>query len=307
MLRYRLLIASIIAEIAGILCYVLNPWITDQAIDFMWSIQAANNLLSNTDPYHRLAHEHFIPYPLIAAIIGLPIAWLPPRLAASLFLGLSSGLLAFGLTRNGQWWRLLVFVSAPYAMALKSVQWSPLLFAVLLLPTLIPVTLCKPTLGMAVAIQRMTWRRFAACAAFGLMSLIIMPDWPLRWFPQTQAYGGFIPLFVVPFGPLMLLALASWRTEQARHLLLMSLVPQHRYFYDALLLWHLPSTPLTMLCLTVVSWFALIAVYWLQDWGVAPQLTIFFLYLPALLIVQWPVTRNMLRTAYRKWESARGL
>lgn len=285
MLRHRLFIAVVIAETTGLLCYLLNPWITDQAIDFMWSVQAARDILANVDPYHRPFHQHFIPYPLTAAILAFPVAWLPLRLACAVFFGASSGLLAFGLTKDKQWWRLLVFASAPYYMAIKSIQWSPLLFATLLLPILMPVTLCKPTVGLVVAVQRMTRNRLIACIIFGLLSLIIMPDWPLRWLPQTRAYGGFIPLFVLPLGPLLLLATMRWHTEQARHLLLLACIPQQRYLYDTLLLWYIPQTPLSMLGLTALSWFAIKAVYLVRDWDSASQFAVILLYLPALMMV----------------------
>src|SRR5690349_4248310 len=62
--------------------------------------------------------------PITAALPFLLLLPLPLDLAASLFIGLSSALLVFGLTRTGQYWRLLVFLSFPYWYAVLTIQWA---------------------------------------------------------------------------------------------------------------------------------------------------------------------------------------
>lgn len=116
----------------------------------LWALMAGRTLLSGIDPYGWRPAIDMVPYPLPAAFIGSLFAAVPLRLAAGSLFGLSAGLLAFGLTRFGQGWHLLVFLSAPFLLATKSIQWSPLVYAMLLLPALSPLWVIKPTIGGAV-------------------------------------------------------------------------------------------------------------------------------------------------------------
>ena len=60
-----------------------------------------------------------------------------------MFYGISSALMAFGLTRHG-YYRLLVFFAYPYWAGMLAAQWGPLLMASAFFPFLLPTTLVKP-------------------------------------------------------------------------------------------------------------------------------------------------------------------
>jgi hypothetical protein len=67
-----------------------------------------------------------------------------------------------------------------------------------------------------------------------LVSLAVMPDWPVRWWHathKTAAVNYSVPL-VAPGGILLLLAALRWRTPEGRLLLVMSCVPQSMLMYD---------------------------------------------------------------------------
>jgi hypothetical protein len=99
-----------------------------------------------------------------------------------------------------------VFLSPCYLMALKHIQWAPLFFAAVLVPALAPLIPVKPTLGLAVAATT-RWSRANLFVMFALVAVAfaLQPDWPWRWYPQTQSYYGFMPLLTFP-GWLLILA-----------------------------------------------------------------------------------------------------
>jgi hypothetical protein len=98
-------------------------------------------------------------------------------------------------------------------------------------------------------------------------------------------YARFIPLLVFP-GPLLALTLFRNRSNDARLLLLMALVPQ-RWFYDMLILWIIPKSWRELSVTVLISWAAGI---W--RWYHVPhsftevgRIAVIFLYLPMLAIV----------------------
>ncbi|NJN65953.1 MAG: hypothetical protein HC884_04175 [Chloroflexaceae bacterium] len=283
----------LIAMLVGLACFVgcalvrvHTPPGASYDGDIWFPLCAANLMLAGEDPYGGPCTVSWkgVIYPsnpLTTVLVVFPLLPWKDGIAGPFFIGLSSTLLAAGLLRGGEWWRLLAFLSAPYWSALVVVQWSPLLLALLYFPALLPLALAKPHVGLPVFLMRFTLFRALMGAIFVLLTLLIDPSWPLRWLPQTRSYGGYIPLLVFPIGLVLLAALWRWRHEQARFLLLMSLVPQ-RGFYDALLLWYLPRTPGQMVGLTLASWIGYAAV----GGGVSiPFLVVGSIYGLALLLV----------------------
>lgn len=221
--------------------------------------------------------------PVTTAIIVSPLLPLPPLLAVAVFIGLSTALLSFGLTRTG-FERLLVLSAFPYWHAIQVVQWSPLLFASALLPWLLPLTLAKPHVGAPIALTRLTWKRCVGCIVLLGLSLLVLPTWPLHMLNGVGTPGDYrIPILTLPLGPVMALALIRWKSPRARLLLLFALVPQ-RLFYDIFLLWLIPQTRREILVLSFLSWIS----YFL--WFFFPvldgmTLIMLFTYLPCLLMV----------------------
>ncbi|WP_129671599.1 hypothetical protein [Candidatus Chloroploca sp. Khr17] len=288
----RFWLACGIGIIAGLLVNVVHPNFDQALTDIGWAFQAARDLVANRDPYRHPVSPHLVPYPLTAAIVVMPWALLPDNLGIMLFFGGGSALLAYGLLRDGQYWRLIVFVSPAYVMALKSIQWSPLLMAVFFFPMLAPLLLAKPTLALPIALT-MRWNRYAiiGTAAIVGLSLLVMPDWPVRWITQTGQYQGFVPVFTWA-GPLLLTSLFFWRNRQARLFFLLTITPQHYFFYDQLLLWMIPQTRRQMIVLTLTAWSGFLYVWQTHPtlWTSRPYL-LGFIYLPALLIVLWQQAR----------------
>ena len=248
----RLLIAVAIGVVSMLACWWLMSRLHIGAWDFNWALRAADDLLHHRDVYsHPYAHQ--IPYPLPAALIAVPLVKLPRELAGAVFFGASSAILAFGLMRHG-YSRLLIFLAYPYWAALMTVQWTPLIAAVGVIPALLPLTLVKPQTGLPVALTHLTWRGVVLTIVVFLLSLLISPTWPLRWLSQLGGYEFFVPLLVLP-GPLLVFALARRRDPDSHLLLLTALIPQ-RWFYDTFILWLIPKTRKEILATAAVSWGA---------------------------------------------------
>ncbi len=169
----RILIAASIGLASGFFCWLLLTHFQLGAADFTWAIRAAQDLLAHRNPYSTPLQL----YPLPVAIFGLPFVWMRPEIAAGVFYGISSALLAFGLSREG-YHRLLIFLAYPYWAGILTAQWPPLIMASAFFPFLLPATLAKPQIGLPVALTHLSRSGVLACIAVLLLSLAIMPRWP---------------------------------------------------------------------------------------------------------------------------------
>ena len=226
-------------------------------------------------------------YPLLAGFIGLPFLALKPEIAAGAFYGLSAGLLAFGLSRDG-WHRLLVFMAYPFWAGVLTAQWAPAIAAAAFFPLLLPLTMMKPQVGFPVATTHLTRKGAIACGIVLALSLAIMPRWPLWWLHQFGNYEHFIPILVWP-GPLLALAMIRYRRREAWLLFMAAFMPQ-RWFFDAFTLWLIPKSRREIVLTSAASWGAGI---W--RWYYAPhtfaevgRIAVIFLYLPMLVLLLWP-------------------
>ncbi|NJP05892.1 MAG: hypothetical protein HC837_09855 [Chloroflexaceae bacterium] len=260
--------------------------------DLEWPMVAAQMLVAGEDPYTykiRMSDGSMAAmYPLTTTLIAAPLAFFPPRLTGALFVGIASALLAFGLTGQRQWWRLLVFVSCPYIVAVQYAQWPILLSAAYFLPWLLPVVIAKPHLGAVVALcGRWSPTTLGITVALVLLSFVLYPTWPFAFLAHTSAYDGAIPLLVLPFGPLLLLLIPYWRNRPTRYLLLLSIVPQ-RLIYDLMMPLIVARSPRVLLMLTAISWaFALFAAYPDMLW----QIAVVGIYGP-LAVEAWLIQRS---------------
>jgi len=279
-MRWRIAISAAIGLASGGFCWFLMRHLHQDAADFRWALRLAHRLLARENPYDT----PFEQYPLTAGLFALPFVRLQPELAAALFWGISSALLAFGVTRHG-YHRLLIFFAYPYWAALLTVQWSPIIAASAFFPLLLPLTLAKPQVGLPVLLTRPSRVGWAACILVGLLSVILMPGWPRQWLRQMGGYEHFFPLLVLP-GPLLLLALLRCRDRDARFLFLSAIMPQ-RWFFDSFTLWLIPQSRREVIWTVFFSWGAGI---W--RWYHIPhsstevgRWTVVFLYLPMLAVV----------------------
>jgi hypothetical protein len=299
-MRARIAASLAIGTVSGLFCWYLLHRFHQGAADFQWAIRGAQHLLKHSNPYDTPLEQ----YPMTAALFGVPFVGLTRELAAGIFFGISSGLLAFGLTRDG-YTRLLVFLAFPYWAAMLTAQWSPLIMASAFFPLLLPVTLAKPQVGLPVAVTHLTCKGVVACAVWCALSLVLMPKWPLLWWKQLGNYQHFIPLLVLP-GPLLLLALLRYRTRDAWLLLVSAMMPQ-RYFFDSLILWLIPKSRRELLGTAALSWGAGVwrwyhmptSFHQLGRW------TILFIYLPMLVVVLWPEIQSRWRVPRKTAEGQR--
>lgn len=286
-MRLRLLTAVAIGMGSCLFTWFLLSRLHQGAADFSWTIRAARYMLAHTNPYDTPLEQ----YPLTAAVFAVPFLPLSPEWAAALFLGISSGLLAFGLTREG-YHRLLVFFAYPYWAAVLTAQWSPLITAGAFFPLLLPAVMAKPQVGLPVFLTHLSKRGILACLVVFLLSLLAMPKWPFLWIRQFGYYQHFIPLLVIP-GPLLLLTLFWYRDRKAMLLLLVALMPQ-RWFFDSLTLWLIPRTRRETLATAACSWGAGIWrwYHFPHTFTQVGRWAVIFIYLPMLLVVLrqklWP-------------------
>jgi hypothetical protein len=279
-MRWRIALSAAIGIGSGAFCWYLMKHLHQDAADFRWALHLVHRLLARQNPYDTPLEQ----YPLTAGLFALPFVRLQPELAAGIFWGISSSLLAFGLTRHG-YSRLLIFLAYPYWAGIITVQWSPIIAASAFFPLLSPVTMAKPQIGLPVFLTRLSLKGLLACVVVAILSLVVMPNWPWLWLRQTGNYEHFIPLLVLP-GPLLLLALLRYRERDAWLLLLAAIMPQ-RWFFDSFILWLIPQSRRQIIWTVFFSWGA-----GLWRWYHVPhnftevgRWTVIFLYVPMLAVI----------------------
>ena len=279
-MRWRIAVSLAIGLASGAFCWFLMKHFHQDAADFRWALHLAERLLARQNPYDTPLEQ----YPLPAALFALPFVRMQPELAAGLFWGISSSLLAFGLSGHG-YSRLLIFLAYPYWAGILTVQWSPIIAASAFFPLLLPVTMAKPQIGLPVFLTRLSRRGLLACAAVALASLAIMPTWPWAWLRQTRNYEHFIPLLVLP-GPLLLLALIRYRDRAAWLLILSAFMPQ-RWFFDSFILWLIPQRRREIIWTVFFSYGAGVWrwYYTPRSFTEVGRWTVLFFYLPMLAVV----------------------
>jgi hypothetical protein len=225
---------------------------------------SARLLLHGEDPYATLGPglKYFwnfrLLYPLPAVLCGIPFLAVPIVAARALFVGMSTALLAFLLTRS-VWWPLLACASAPFWSAASYAQWSPWITSVAFAPVLGFVLAAKPNIGLAIVASAES-KRQAAVMLIGMaiitgIAFIVMPRWPAAWLDAIRSAGHVRPLVSLMGGWLLLLVALRWRQPEARLLLALAVLPQNPAIYEGLLLFLIPKTARQALVLATLSWF----------------------------------------------------
>ena len=279
-MRWRIAISAAIGLATGSFCWFLMKHFHQDAADFRWALHLARRLLARQNPYDTPLEQ----YPLTAALFAVPFLRLQPEVAAGIFWGISSSLFAFGVTRDG-YSRLLIFFAYPYWAGILTVQWTPIIAASAFFPLLLPVTMAKPQIGLPVFLTRLSLRGVIACTVVAIVSLIVMPNWPLLWLRQAGNYQHFIPILVVP-GPLLLLALLRYRDRDARFLFFSALMPQ-RWFFDSFILWLIPQSRREIIWTVFFSWGAGVWRWYHipHSFNQVGRWTVILIYLPMLAVV----------------------
>jgi hypothetical protein len=286
-MKLRIAVSAAIGLASGIFCWFLMKHVHQDAADFRWALHLAQRLLARQNPYDTPLEQ----YPLTAALFALPLVRLQPEIAAGLFYGLSSALLALGLTRHS-YRSLMIFLAYPYWAGMLTVQWAPIIAASAFFPSLLPATMAKPQVGLPVFFTHTSRRGVVACFLVGALSVAVMPRWPLLWIAQLKNYEHFVPLLVLP-GPLLLLALLRYRNRDAILLLLAACMPQ-RWFFDSFILWLIPKSRREILATVVFSWGVGIWrwYHFPHNFNEVGRWAVVFLYLPMLVVVLSRSYRN---------------
>ena len=264
------------------------------AKDFSYPWRAARFLLQGHDPYQAMQATGPYPfnagffYPLPAALVAMPFAPLRPEVAGALFIGLSSFLLGWAVLKDCPQ-RLPLFLSAPFVQAAILGQWSPIMTAAALMPSLQFLAAGKPTIGLAAWVYRPTWRAIVGGAVLTLLAFLVMPHWLGEWrhlMPSSAKYRGPATTLM---GAFLLLGLLRWRRREGRLFVVLALVPQLPVFYDQLLLWLVPSTLWRSLALSACSWVGYL--FWYPHHTspaqneIAFPWMVFTIYAPALVLL----------------------
>ncbi len=300
----------VVALVVGLAVGVANAlWLTIWAAaawDFTWPLRGAQVLARGADPYAAplpdLPYEpSALYYPLPAVLAALPFSACPDWLAGTLFSALSAAVFAYGLTQDQQWWRLSLLLSPAFVMAVRTVQWSPLLSAAAFLPALTPLWIAKPNIGLPLLIFKPGQRAVLGMLCFGLLSFVVLPTWPFGWLRHVAANIHVAPIST-GVGPVLLLALLRWRTPEARLLIGMALVPQRLLFYDQLPLWLGVRSLHQSLVLSIAGWVGMLGwTIWTgyPPLNISPTWAVWILYMPALVLVLWPSQQHA--AGVRSW------
>jgi hypothetical protein len=266
------------------------------AADLQWPLDGARVLLRGHNPYGPMFQAHTnqldwqdqpLWYPLPAVLLVLPLTPLPDRFAMTVFVGLSACVLAYSLTKRG-WEALLVCASAPFFWACLYGQWAPLVLVAALTTAAAPLSLCKPSLGLAAFAYRPTKRGALLIAIVLLGSFSVVPTWPWDWRANLAQAFHRPPLWYPYGGLVLLLAGVCWRQPAGRLLLIMASVPQSYWFYDQVALALVAPTTRLRLLWVVCSWGAVVGYISTGGHISAWDWTMWGLYFPALGILVGP-------------------
>ena len=267
--------------------------------DQVWG--AARALVAGDNPYEAVGPGRQYPwrwplyYPLPAVILATPLAPLPVVAARAVFAGVSAALLAWAITRDG-FARWPLFLSISFVTAIELTQWSPLLTAAMLMPSLGWLAVTKPNLGAVMAAHAESNRTLfilvGGSLALLVVSFAVQPGWVGDWLEKVRSAPHFKAPVVRPFGVVLLLALLRWRRPEARLLAALALVPQTPTFYDHVFVFAVARTFRESLALTVCTFVVFFVIGFnaplpsFDAWGdLLARATVYLIYLPALVMV----------------------
>ena len=243
--RQRILVALCVAAVAmaGLAwqAHVRGHGRTDFSL--IWF--GARAILAGQNPYELvgpgLQFDWVYPllYPGTALVTGIPFVWLSENAASVAFVGLSSLLFSYGITR-GSWHLLPLFASEAFRQSVMAAQWSLILTAALFLPWLAALVAVKPQAGIPVVASTATQGLRAAAIgglALLLISLVLMPSWPMEWLTLVRGPVDHMrPRVLTAGGVLVLLLLTRWRRPEAWLIITLACLPQTLASYNLLML-----------------------------------------------------------------------
>jgi hypothetical protein len=300
----RLVVALLIAVIAGGGLGVHLAYAGLYRTDFSQLKFGAEALMHGGDPYRlvTIGMDQVFPsrwplmYPATAYVVAIPFTIFGDVVAGSLFLALGIFLLAYGSTK-GTWHRLPMFASFAFTSNVQLAQWSPLMTAMLFLPSLGFLAAAKPNQALPILLTSTSKKLWTSAIAGGLIMVVIsialFPRWPLEWMKNVGGGSQMQPPIIHFGGFVILLALLRWRRPEAWLVVLMASMPASWAWYNLLiLLAAVPGTYREAAMLSLVSSFgALLAINILpgpSHPGSFPlwwNFQVAFGYLPAIIVI----------------------
>jgi hypothetical protein len=168
-------------------------------------------------------------------------------------------------------------------------QWSPYIVSMFFTYNLLPLLLVKPQLALPFTlIHKPRHLGIILAGTLTAASSVLFPSWSLERLKTLHTYAGYSPLFVLPFGPLLLLSLLRYREKRSWLLLILSLMPQ-RVVYEQLGVLLVAENWKEMLFLALCSWISFPALIYYGGWDYVPldwkNWILLESYIPALLVV----------------------
>lgn len=248
-MRSRRVFVSIVISICA-MCIAFTAFRSHPHSDFGAVWYGAKALLQHRDPYVLIGHgKEFEQWPLLypapALVAVIPFTVVSERFATTLFVGLSTFLLALGVTRKS-WHLLPLFISEAFTSSARLGQWSILITAALFFPWIFVLSVAKPQAAVPILASSRDSRSFKAAVAGGVIllavSLILLPQWPYSWLANVQAAKYMDAPIMRTGGIFIPLALIRWRRSEAWLLVAMACVPQSWGWYGTLALFTIPAT-----------------------------------------------------------------
>jgi hypothetical protein len=261
----------------------------------------ARALLGHSDPYSLIGpgkvfnYEWPLIYPGSALVAVLPFAALSEQWATTLFVGISTWLLAFGITRDG-WYRIPLFTTSAFIASAQLGQWSILFTAALFIPALAFLSAAKPQTALPILAastsRRALWIAVVGTCILVSISLLMFPHWLSSWLKTMSEATHMEPPIVRLGGPLVLITLVRWRRPETWLLLTLAVAPQSWGWYGTLPLFTIPKRFSEAVLLAAIALFGA----WYADNVLNPvslddlvssvgSVIVFTVYVPAALLI----------------------
>ena len=269
---------AFLAWLAAAVVLALVPRSND--FDFLW--YCARAVVAGDDPY-TVVHT-FSPwplyYPLPAVLLVVPLALLPLSAARFLWQLLLVGAFTWAMAKRGAYalWALL---SGAAIYTLLMGQITPLVVAGAVIPALAWVLPVKPNSGLALFAGYPSRKAVIGGFAVVILSLAVLPRWPLEWLRAVRDSPHIIAPIQRPFGWVLLLAALRWRRPESRMLLALAIIPQNLLLHETVALALVPASAREMAVYVAGTWVALLYTMWLPM-PVAPDIE-------PLIRALWPV------------------
>jgi hypothetical protein len=249
--RARIIAAILGAILGGAIVHAQYAGTPGFHTDFGMTWYGARALWNGDDPYALIgpgrAFDYRWPliYPATALVATMPLAVFSEHVAAVIFVALSTAVLVFAMTRLG-WHLMLILLTDSYLAAAKLGQWTTLLTAGVFLPWISFFVLVKPqtslpVLAGATSKKTLLWA-FSGGIGLLALSLVLEPDWPMKWITEVRAAENMEPPIIRLGGFLVLLLLVRWRRPESWLVMVLAAIPQSWGWYGALPLFLIPAT-----------------------------------------------------------------